>query len=139
MLRGVVAELIVGENGSGHDVGSHVKSSIVWRARGKQAARRHKSITTSSAGCAQQISKLPSAGASTGSGRYLIIPATSPVSQVWQTPVRHANRTGTSQASASSSKLGNDGPKRTLRQERATDTSGPVPGAPAGKCGGRRG
>ena len=68
MLRGMIAELIVGENGSGHHVGSHLKSSTVWRVS-KRAARRHKSITTSPAGCAQQISTLPSAGASTGSGR----------------------------------------------------------------------
>jgi hypothetical protein len=32
MLRGVVAKLIVGENSSGHHVGSHLKSSIVWGA-----------------------------------------------------------------------------------------------------------
>jgi hypothetical protein len=29
MLRGMITELIVGENGSGHHVGSHVKSSIM--------------------------------------------------------------------------------------------------------------
>ena len=32
MLRGVVAKLIVGENSSGHHVGSHLKSSMVWCA-----------------------------------------------------------------------------------------------------------
>src|ERR1700738_3266820 len=32
MLRGMVAQLIVGENSSRHHVGSHLKSSIVWCA-----------------------------------------------------------------------------------------------------------
>src|ERR1700691_1528831 len=68
-----------------------------------------------------------------------MLPATSPVSQVWQTPVRHAHRTGTSQASASSSKLWNGDPQRTLRPLRANETIGPEPGGPAGKCGGRCG
>src|ERR1700722_9035508 len=68
-----------------------------------------------------------------------MLPATSPVSQVWQTPVRHAHRTGTSQASASSSKLWNDDPQWTLRPVRANETIGPEPGGPAGKCGSRRG
>ena len=66
------------------------------------------------------------------------LPATSPVSQVWQAPVRQAHRTGTSQASASSSKLWNEGPQRTLRPERANETVGPRAGGPAGTCGGRR-
>src|SRR6516165_2862434 len=60
----------------------------------------------------------------------------SPVSQLWQTPVRHAHRTGTSQASASSSRLLNAEPQWTLRLLRANDTSGPVPASPSGRCGG---
>src|SRR5208282_5634301 len=54
-------------------------------------------------------------------------------------PVRHDHRTGTSLASASSSKLWNVGPQRTLRPLRANETSAPKPGGPAGKCGSRRG
>jgi hypothetical protein len=46
---------------------------------------------------------------------------------------RHAHRTGTSQASANSSKLWNVGSHRTLRPLRANATSGPEPGTPAGK------
>src|SRR5579864_481903 len=60
----------------------------------------------------------------------------SPVSQVWQTPVRHAHRTGTSQASASSSRLSNGGPQWTLRPLRANDTSGPATARAFGGCGG---
>ena len=68
MLCGMIAKLIIREDCSRHHIGSRVKSSTVWRVS-KRAARRHKSITMSPAGCEQQISKLPSAGASTGSGR----------------------------------------------------------------------
>src|SRR5262249_3052651 len=63
-------------------------------------------------------------------------PSTRPVSHVWQTPVRHDHRTGTSHASASSSRLLNSDPQRTFKPLRANDTSGPVPGGPAGVCGG---
>src|SRR5271155_2667574 len=62
-----------------------------------------------------------------------------PVSQVWQTPVRHAHRTGTSHASASSRRLWKAGAQRTFRPLRAKDTNGPTPADPAGWCGGRRG
>src|SRR5262249_38407698 len=44
------------------------------------AAQR--SSTTFAVGCEQQMSALPSAGGSTGSGRYSIAPATRAVSQV---------------------------------------------------------
>ena len=40
----------------------------------------------------QQISTLPAAGGSIGSGRYKTAPAISAVSQLWQTPVRHEKR-----------------------------------------------
>jgi hypothetical protein len=30
MFCGVIAELVVGENSSGHHVGSHLKSYIIW-------------------------------------------------------------------------------------------------------------
>src|SRR5581483_577876 len=59
----------------------------------------------------------------------------SPLSQLWHTPVRQDQRTGTSQASASSSKLAYDGPQQTLRPLRANDTMGPGPREPAGACG----
>jgi hypothetical protein len=62
----------------------------------------------------------------------------SPVSQVWQTPVRHAHRTGTSHASASSMRLWKAGAQRTFRPLRAKDTNGSTPADPADWCGGRR-
>src|SRR6266404_4698140 len=62
-----------------------------------------------------------------------------PVSQLWQTPVRHDHRTGTSHASASSRRFWNTGAQRTLRPLRAKDTSGPVPTGSAGGCGGLSG
>src|SRR5690349_16862651 len=96
------------------------------------------SITVSSPGREQQIKTLPAAGASSGSGSYFTDPEINPLSQLWQTPVRHDQRTGTSQASASSSRLCSaDERQRTTRPLRAKDTSGPVPGAPVGGCGGR--
>src|SRR6516162_4273952 len=97
------------------------------------------SITMSSRGREQQINRFPVAGGSSGSGSYFTDPEINPVSQAWQTPVRHDQRTGTSQASASSSKLRNDGAQRTLRPLRAKETVGPEPGDPTGKCAGRRG
>src|SRR5262249_40870119 len=61
------------------------------------------SITTSSWGREQQINRFPAAGGSSGSGSYFTDPEINPHSQVWHTPVRQDQRTGTSQASASSS------------------------------------
>ena len=66
MLSGVVAELIVGKDSALRHVGSHL---IFSRSFANSRVHAHKSITTSPDGCAQQISTLPSAGASTGSGR----------------------------------------------------------------------
>ena len=63
------------------------------------------SITTSPCGREQQIRTLPCAGISSGSGEYATPPDTSPLSQLWHTPLRHDHRTGTSHASASSSRL----------------------------------
>ena len=51
------------------------------------------------------MSVLPSAGGSTGSGSYSTVPEMRAVSQLWQTPVRQDQRTGTSQASANSRRL----------------------------------
>jgi len=62
-------------------------------------------VVLKSRGREQQMSALPSAGGSTGSGLYSRSPAMSVVSQLWHTPVRHDQRVGTSQASASSSRL----------------------------------
>ena len=95
----------------------------------------HKSRTTSPRGRQQQISASPFAGGSSGSGSYSTLPDISAVSQVWQTPVRQDHRTGTSHASASSSRLpyfvfqGNVSPLR------AKETCGPRPAGSAGKCG----
>src|SRR5215475_9053966 len=96
------------------------------------------SITTSSRGREQQIKTFPGDGGSSGSGSYSTVPAISPHSQVWQTPVRQDQRTATSQASASSSRLWNLGSQETVRPARAKETLGPVPCGPAGACGGRR-
>src|SRR4051812_29122180 len=73
------------------------------RARSPPAPQR--SSASLSSGWPQQMSALPAAGASTGSGLYPTLPEMSVVSHVWQTPVRQDQRTGTSQASASSSRL----------------------------------
>ena len=61
------------------------------------------------------------------------------VSQLWQTPVRHDQRTGTSQASASSSRLVYSPLHGMARPLRANSIVGPLPGSPAGGCGGRAG
>src|SRR6185369_432880 len=97
------------------------------------------SMTRSSRGREQQVSKLPSAGSSSGAGSYVTDPETNPHSQVWQTPVRQDQRTGTSQASASSSRFWNAESHETVRPARAKDTFGPAPGDPGGACGRRRG
>src|SRR5271168_4313658 len=97
------------------------------------------SMTSSSRGQEQQINRFPTAGGSSGSGSYSTDPEISPHSQVWQTPVRQDQRTGTSQASASSSRLGNLGSQEIVRPARANEILGPLPGGPAGACGSRRG
>src|SRR5271170_5790076 len=97
------------------------------------------SITRSSWGREQQINRFPAAGGSSGSGSYFTDPEIKPHSQVWQTPVRQAQRTGTSQASASSSRLWNLGSQVTVSPARANEILGPCPGNPTGACGGRRG
>src|ERR1700686_4713860 len=97
------------------------------------------SITTSSRGREQQINRFPAAGGSSGSGSYVTDPETNPHPQVWQTPVRQDQRTGMSQASASSSRLWNLGSQETVRPARAKEILGPLPGDPAGACGGQRG
>src|SRR5271154_73677 len=97
------------------------------------------SIARSSWGAEQQISKFPVAGDSSGSGSYFTEPEINPHSQIWHTPVRQAQRTGTSQASASSSRVWNLGSQETVRPARAKEILGPLPGDPAGACGSRRG
>jgi hypothetical protein len=94
----------------------------------------YKSITTSLLGWEQQISRLPWAGGSSGSGWYSTLPEIKPLSQVWQTPVRHDQRTGTSQASAKSRRLENFAFQHTLRPLRTNDTRGPEPTGPSGGC-----
>src|SRR5215469_6383790 len=93
-------------------------------------------MTTSPTGREQQIRTLPSAGLSSGSGPYATAPETKPLSQLWQTPVRHDQRTGTSHASASSKMLRYiDAFQCAETPLRANDTSGPVPSSSLGKCG----
>ena len=83
----------------------------------------HRSSATSSRGCSGGWSALPSADASTGSGctrptrRHGLSP------QLWHTPVRHDQRTGTSQASASSRRLPYSGLHGTARLLRRTGLS----------------
>src|SRR5215510_9063677 len=97
------------------------------------------SITVSSRGREQQINTFPAAGGSSGSGSYFTDPEISPHSQVWQTPVRQDQRTGTSQASASSSKLWNLESQFTVRPARAKEIVGPSPVEPSRACGSLRG
>src|SRR5262249_37916794 len=97
------------------------------------------SIAMSSRGREQQINRFPAAGGSSGSGSYVTDPEINPHSQVWQTPVRQDQRTGTSQASASSSRLWNLGSHETVRPAGANEMLGPWPGDRAGACGSRRG
>src|SRR5947209_13199408 len=97
------------------------------------------SMTRSSRGREQQVNRFPAGGASSGSGSYFTDPEINPHSQVWQTPVRQDQRTGTSQASASSSRLWNLGSQQTVRPARANEILGPSLGDPAGACGSRRG
>ena len=91
----------------------------------------------SSCGREQQINRFPTAGASSGSGSYFTDPEISPHSQVWQTPVRQDQRTGTSQASASSNRLWNLELQGTVSPARANEILGPSPTGPAGAWGGR--
>src|SRR6201996_3652376 len=95
------------------------------------------SITMSSRGREQQINRFPAAGGSSGSGSYITDPEINPHSQLWQTPARQDQRTGTSQASASSSRLWNLGSHETVRPARAKEILGPLPGDPGGARGGR--
>src|SRR5215470_18646001 len=97
------------------------------------------SITMSSRGREQQINRFPAAGGSSGSGSYFTDPEINPHSQVWQTPVRQDQRTGTSQASASSSRLWNFESQDTVRPVRANETLGPSLDESVGGCGLRRG
>src|SRR5215472_18384745 len=96
------------------------------------------SITTSSWGREQQINRFPVAAGSSGSGSYFTDPDVNPHSQVWQTPARQDQRTGTSQASASSSRLWNFESQETVSPARANEILGPSPSDPAGACGARR-
>src|SRR3954463_9433268 len=97
------------------------------------------SMTRSSRGREQQVNRFPAAGASSGSGSYVTDPEINPHSQVWQTPVRQDQRTGTSQASASSSRFWYLGSQETVSPARANEILGPSPGDPSGACGSRRG
>src|SRR5580704_1522574 len=97
------------------------------------------SMTMSSWGREQQINRFPSAGGSSGSGSYFTDPEINPHSHIWQTPVRHDHRTGTSQASASSNRLWNFESQETVRPARANEIVGPSPEDPVGAWGSRRG
>src|SRR5437764_8802006 len=93
------------------------------------------SMTTSSRGREQQVNTLPAAGGTSGSGSYVTDPEINPHSQVWQTPVRQDQRTGTSQASASSSRLWNFESQETVSPARANEMLGPSPRESEGACG----
>src|SRR5260370_13219621 len=82
------------------------------------------SITISSRGREQQINTFPCAGGPSGSGSYFTDPDINPHSQVWQTPARQDQRTGTSQASASSSRLWKFESQETVSPARANETLG---------------
>src|SRR6516225_6885514 len=97
------------------------------------------SITVSSRGREQQTNRFPSAAGPSGSGSYVTDPEINPHSQVWQTPVRQDQRTGTSHASASSSRLWNFESQETVSPARANEILGPPPGESAGACGWRCG
>src|SRR5271166_3084641 len=97
------------------------------------------SIARSSRGREQQINRFPAAGGSSGSGSYFTDPEINPHSQLWQTPVRQDQRTGTSQASASSSRLWNSESQETVSPARANEIFGPSADDLAGACGRRRG
>ena len=75
---------------------------------------------------------LPVAGGSSGSGSYWTVPPINADSQVWHTPVRHDHRTGTSQASANSSKLEYRESHGTVSPLRVNEIRGPAPGSPEG-------
>jgi EmrB/QacA subfamily drug resistance transporter len=62
-----------------------------------------RSNTSSSVGRLQQTSTSPAAGSTRGVVVYSAVPESTGVTQVWQTPLRHDQRVGTSHASASSS------------------------------------
>src|SRR5271165_963476 len=97
------------------------------------------SITRSLRGREQQINRFPAAGSSSGSGSYFTDPEINPHSQVWQTPVRHDQRTGTSQASASSSRLWNFESQETVSPARTKEIFGPSLWESVGACGRRPG
>src|SRR5215471_21529585 len=96
------------------------------------------SITMSSRGRDQQINMSPAAGGSRGSGSYFTDPEINPHSQVWQTPVLQDQRTGTSQASASSNRLWNFESQETVSPAPANETLGPSPYESGGGCGRQR-
>src|SRR5262245_53795938 len=93
---------------------------------------------TSSWGREQQINRFPAAAGSSGSGSYFTDPDINPHSQVWQTPARQDQRTGTSQASASSSRLWNFESQETVSPARANETLGLSPYESVGGCGRHR-
>jgi hypothetical protein len=66
---------------------------------------------------------------------YVVEPAISGVTHVWQTPLRHEKRVGTSQASANSRMLAYLEDQFAVIPLRENDTVGPVPAGPAGGCG----
>src|ERR1700681_3368052 len=92
-----------------------------------------RSRVTAAFGWEQHTSTFPGAGRSNGSGSYVVDPPIRSVMQVWQTPDRHDHLTGTSHASASSSKLPNFGFQAAVIPLRANETGGPDPGGPWGR------
>src|SRR5262249_17233488 len=123
----------------GHILADSCSCGWLIRRQSKKREPRtlfHKSTTTSPLGSEQHTKTFPCAGLSSGSGEYTTLPEIRPLSQLWQTPLRHAQRTGPSQAQAISKML----PYRDASQcaempLRANDTSGPVFPSPLGACG----
>src|SRR5690348_10543527 len=78
----------------------------VRRLVGEENRARQRSRTRSPVGLDEQISVSSGSGSSSGGTTYSVAPDSTRVMQVWQTPVRHDHRVGTSQTSASSSTEG---------------------------------
>src|SRR5262249_636210 len=98
-------------------------ASTTRRIRSR-SSRRQDSLRPQREASYAPINRFPAAAGSSGSGSYFTDPDINPHSQVWQTPARQDQRTGTSQASASSSRLWNFESQETVSPARANETLG---------------
>ena len=115
--------------------GKYSLSQVELQRRDLLHQLSYRSISRSPRGLEQQIRILPSAGGSSGSGSYSIEPAINADSQLWQTPVRQDQPTGTRQASASSRRLWNCPSHAPVTPLRTNDTRGPEPRTDLGGSG----